>query len=349
MNGPSKVSYTKYDKHAFFTYSSKNIKTFQHGYLGIGPSFIAGNFHVHCPIDKPLYLKKVEISLIGQESTLCESIFKQFNENFNRVFCHYTYNAWEILDYQPVTNLNLRFNIKLEDDLPSSFEIDYNIYAGINYILEARLISNKNVEKVISVKCQINRWCLPTEPLERPIIMKCPDYDKAIEEYKVGDTMVKCELKKFLWSMGDDISLYVNLTSLKPTMVDMNIKKIKLQLIELQYIAKNNAIIAANKIRSTKVIIDKKKLSTLPQPSKNNYSFEVGMRIPSKNNTKFIPLNIYTKAFQRILITHRLKAKIEFRKGGHLVFQSDIGIINSLTPKEIKEGKEKGLIYFEKS
>ncbi|CAG8785012.1 7564_t:CDS:2, partial [Gigaspora rosea] len=151
-------------------------------------------------------------------------------------------------------------------------------------------------------------------------------YDKAIEEYKVGDTMVKCE-----WSMGDDISLYVNLTSLKPTVMDMNVKKIKLQLIELQCIAKNNAIIAANKIRSTKVIIDKKKLSTLPQPSKNNYSFEVGM------------------PFKRILITHRLKAKIEFKKGGHLVFQSDIGIINSLTPKEIKEGKEKGLIYFEKS
>ncbi|CAG8827817.1 38837_t:CDS:2, partial [Gigaspora margarita] len=277
-------------------------------------------------------------------STLCESIFKQFNEKFNRVFCHYTYNAWENLDYQPVTNLNLRFNIKLEDDLPSSFEIDYNIYAGISYILEARLISNKNVEKVISVKCQINRWCLSAEPLERLIIMKCSDYDKAIEEYKVGDTMVKCE-----WSMGDDISLYVNLTSLKPTMVDMNIKKIKLQLIELQCIAKNNAIIAANKIRSTKVIIDKKKLSTLPQPAKNNYSFEVGMRIPSKNSTKFIPLNISTKAFQRILITHRLKAKIEFKKGGHLVFQSDIGIINSLTPKEIKEVKDKGLIYSEKS
>ncbi|KAF0524714.1 hypothetical protein F8M41_014978 [Gigaspora margarita] len=349
MNGPSKNSYIKYDKHAFFTYSSKNIKAFQHGYLGIGPSFIAGNFHLNCSIDKPLYLKKVEISLIGQESTLCESIFKQFNEKFNRVFCHYTYNAWENLDYQPVTNLNLRFNIKLEDDLPSSFEIDYNIYAGISYILEARLISNKNVEKVISVKCQINRWCLSAEPLERPIIMKCPDYDKAIEEYKVGDTMVKCELKKFLWSMGDDISLYVNLTSVKPTMVDMNIKKIKLQLIELQCIAKNNAIIAANKIRSTKVIIDKKKLSTLPQPSKNNYSFEVGMRIPSKNSTKFIPLNISTKAFQRILITHRLKAKIEFKKGGHLVFQSDIGIINSLTPKEIKEVKDKGLIYSEKS
>ncbi|RIB14735.1 hypothetical protein C2G38_2143911 [Gigaspora rosea] len=147
MNGPSKDSYTKYDKQAFFTYSSKNIKTFQHGYLGIEPSFIAGNFHVHCPIDKPLYLK---------------------------------------------------------------------------------------------------------------------------------------------WSMGDDISLYVNLTSLKPTVMDMNVKKIKLQLIELQ-------------------------------------------------------------SFKRILITHRLKAKIEFKKGGHLVFQSDIGIINSLTPKEIKEGKEKGLIYFEKS
>ncbi|RIB20209.1 hypothetical protein C2G38_2035438 [Gigaspora rosea] len=304
MNGPSKDSYTKYDKHAFFTYSSKNIKTFQHGYLGIGPSFITGNFHVHCPIDKPLYLKKVEISLIGQESTLCESIFKQFNEKFNRVFCHYTYNAWENLDYQPVTNLNLRFNIKLEDDLPSSFEIDYNIYAGINYILEARLISNKNVEKVISVKCQINRWCLPTEPLERPIIMKCPDYDKAIEEYKVGDTMC---------------------------------------------IAKNNVIITANKIETTKVIIDKKKLSTLPQPTKNNYSFEVGMRIPSKNSTKFIPLNIYTKTFQRILMTHRLKAKIEFKNGSHLIFQSDIGIINSLTPKEIKEGKDKGLIYSEKS
>ncbi|CAG8487748.1 hypothetical protein C2G38_2141274 [Gigaspora rosea] len=321
MNGPSKSSYIKYDKHAFFTYSSKNIKTFQH----------------------------VEISLIGQESTLCESIYKRFNEKFNRVFCHYTYNAWEILDYQPVTNLNLRFNIKLEDDLPSSFDIDYNIYASINYILEARLISNKNVEKIISVKCQINRWCLPAEPLERPIIMKCPDYDKAIEEYKVGNTLVKCELKKFLWSMGDYISLYVNLTSLKPTTVDINIKKIKLQLIELQCIAKNNAIIAANKIESTKVLIDKKKLPTLPQPSENNYSFEVGMRIPSKNNTKFIPLNISTKEFQRILITHRLKAKIEFKKGSYLVFQSDIGMISSLTPEEIKEGKDKGLIYYENS
>ncbi|RIB14734.1 hypothetical protein C2G38_2143910 [Gigaspora rosea] len=179
--------------------------------------------------------------------------------------------------------------------------------------------------------------------------MKCPDYDKAIEEYKVGNTLVKCELKKFLWSMGDYISLYVNLTSLKPTTVDINIKKIKLQLIELQCIAKNNAIIAANKIESTKVLIDKKKLPTLPQPSENNYSYEVGMRIPSKNNTKFIPLNISTKEFQRILITHRLKAKIEFKKGSYLVFQSDIGMISSLTPEEIKEGKDKGLIYYEKS
>ncbi|CAG8481791.1 10875_t:CDS:2 [Dentiscutata heterogama] len=349
MNGPPKISYIKYDKHAFFTYSSKDIKTFQHGYLGIGPSFIAGNFHLHYPINKPLYLKKVEISLIGQESTLCESIFKRFHEKFSRVFCHYTYNAWENLDYQPVTNLNLRFNIKLEDDLPSSFNIDYNIYASINYILEARIITNKNVEKIISVKCQVNRWCLPAETLERPIIMKCPDYDKAFKEYKVGDTMVKCELKKFLWSMGDDISMCVNLTSLKSTMTDLNIIKIKLQLIELQCIVKNNTIIAANKIESTKVIIDKKKLSTLSQPSGSKYSFEVGMKIPSKNNTKFTPLNIYTKAFQRILIAHSLKAKIEFKNGDHFVFQGDIGIINSLTPKEIKEGKEIGLIYSEKS
>ncbi|CAG8836426.1 619_t:CDS:2 [Gigaspora margarita] len=146
LNGPPRTSYIEYHKHAFFTYSSKEVETFQHGYLGIGPSYITGNFHLCYPASEPLHLKKVEISLVGQESALYESIFYRLHKSFR-----------------------------------CSFEVDSTINASINYILKATIISDKNVEKIVSVKCHINRWCLPVEYLEQPIVMKNPDQDKTTE------------------------------------------------------------------------------------------------------------------------------------------------------------------------
>ncbi|RIB30393.1 hypothetical protein C2G38_2238240 [Gigaspora rosea] len=217
--------------------------------------------------------------------------------------------------------------------------------ASINYTLKATIISDKNVEKIVSVKCHINRWCLPVEFLEQPIVMKNPDQDKSTEVYKVGDIIVDCELKKFLWNMGDKISMFINLTSLKQNITEINIKEVKLHLLELQYVMNNNDIVAGNKLESTGVIIDKKKLSILPHPSGSKYTFEAGMRIPSKHHTKFTPANIDTRTLQHIHIVHRLKAIIKFNSGDNLVFQGDIGIINSLTPEEIKEGINKGYIH----
>ncbi|CAG8729513.1 23794_t:CDS:2, partial [Gigaspora rosea] len=291
LNGPPRTSYIEYHKHAFFTYSSKEAETFQHGYLGIGPSYITGNFHLCYPASEPLHLKKVEISLVGQEYALYESIFYRLHKSFSRCFCQYTYDAWEHSDFKRITNLTLKFNIKLEDDLPGSFEVDNTMNASINYTLKATIISDKNVEKIVSVKCHINRWCLPVEFLEQPIVMKNPDQDKSTEVYKVGDIIVDCE-----WNMGDKISMFINLTSLKQNITEINIKEVKLHLLELQYVMNNNDIVAGNKLESTGVIIDKKKLSILPHPSGSKYTFEAGM-----------------------------------------LFQGDIGIINSLTPEEIKE------------
>ncbi|CAG8542735.1 4841_t:CDS:2, partial [Dentiscutata heterogama] len=332
MNGPPKTSYIKYSERAFFTYSSKEVNTFQHGYLGIGPSYITGNFHLCYPTTEPLHLKRIEISFVGQESALIESTYSvRSHRKFSRGFCQYTYNAWENLEFQPTTNLTLPFNFKLDDDLPGSFEVDGTLYASISYTLKATIISNKNVEKIVSVKCHINRWCLPMEALERPIVMKHPDHDKTVE-YKVGDIIINCE-----WCMGDKISMFINLTSSEQN-IKVNIKEIRLNLLELQYDINNNEIVAGHKLESTNVIIDKKKLSNLPHPSGNKYSFEVGMHIPSNNDTKFTPANIgIIRMLQHIKVVHRLKAHIKFDSGEHLVFQGDIGIINSLTPNQIKE------------
>ncbi|CAG8553814.1 6829_t:CDS:2 [Dentiscutata erythropus] len=317
MNGPPKTSYIKYSKRAFFTYSSKEVSTFQHGYLGIGPSYITGNFHLCYPTTEPLHLKRIEISFVGQESALIESTYSiRSHRKFSR----------------------------------GSFEVDGTLYASISYTLKATIISNKNVEKIVSVKCHINRWCLPMEALERPIVMKNPDHDKT-KEYKVGDIIINCE-----WCMGDKISMFINLTSSKQNIKEVNIKEvnikevnikeIRLNLLELQYVIKNNEIVTGHKLETTNVIIDKKKLSNLPHPSGNKYSFEVGMQIPSNNDTKFTPANIGTiRMLQHIKVVHRLKAHIKF-DSEHLVFQGDIGIINSLTSKQIKEGMAKGYIYY---
>ncbi|CAG8726526.1 12467_t:CDS:1, partial [Acaulospora morrowiae] len=62
---PDKKCYLKYNKKIFFSYPTKDSKSFQVGYLGIGPSSVSGSLHLRYPNKSPLHVNKINITLTG--------------------------------------------------------------------------------------------------------------------------------------------------------------------------------------------------------------------------------------------------------------------------------------------
>ncbi|CAG8595698.1 3007_t:CDS:1 [Acaulospora morrowiae] len=349
-HGPPKSSYIKYNKNALFSYSSENADTFQHGYLGIGPSSVSGSLHLRYSDKSPLIANSIELVFIGDEfiTYQLESDNRWLSTTRSQKFAEYTYCLWESKESQSITNLDLRFNIQLEDDLPGSFICILPESGKIEYIIQARVKMNNNHPEIItSARCHLTRWSLPfTKMLNEPIKMKRPDYNKSNNKSYIDDILFEGLLDKFWYEMGSEISVQLNL---KLPRKDIAIKNIKMRIHEFQSFVNPtnglNEILAMNKLRALSCKINGVNISTFYRPEEDIYALMIGTNVPPLANNQMTPELIGTKIMQFIQIWHRLRIKVNFRDNKQLILQTEIGIRNCLSSKEIQNGRHNGTIY----
>src|SRR4051794_29876608 len=165
----------------FFSYPY-NMTSFQTGYLGIGPSKISGGFHLRYPLSKPLYVSRIDATLVGREAI---TFFSNDDlKNTRNIFYSSTQRIYQPDKSTPITSLDLNFDFSLDDDIPPSYSsslkdntpLSQNI---IQYEIKITIFRKRNYfklqgrNKFISTSCQINRYSLPSvlKPRDTPISM----------------------------------------------------------------------------------------------------------------------------------------------------------------------------------
>ncbi|RIA94646.1 hypothetical protein C1645_759575, partial [Glomus cerebriforme] len=156
----------------FFSYPY-NMTNFQTGYLGIGPSKISGGFHLRYPSSKPIYISRIDATLVGQESLT--SFPQDDTKNTKNIFYSSTQCIYQSSSntFIPITSLDLNFEFSLDDDIPPSYSppsqkeipLSQNI---IQYEIKITITRKRNYfkfqgnNKCVSTVCQIDRYSLPS-------------------------------------------------------------------------------------------------------------------------------------------------------------------------------------------
>ncbi|CAB4386597.1 hypothetical protein RhiirA5_453024 [Rhizophagus irregularis] len=345
----------------FFSYHY-NMKTFQIGYLGIGPSRISGGFHLRYPTSSPIHISKITATLIGQESVTF--IFHDDVQNKKNIFYSQTqciYNSSSSSNYTPITSLDLNFDFKLDDDIPPSYSsssqvnnipfsqdiIKYKIVITIFRKCNIFKLQGKN--KIVSTICQIDRYSLPSVIKSRNtggLLMYRTDSNKVSPNSKLDLVQAEALLTSEYIDMN---SIMVIPLSLDLPDSIMKIEKIYVVIKEYQTFkefGRDKEIVYFN---DSQKILDYTLLGEEIEITKfinNKCLIELKLDIPAFDctNNKF-------QAFEGVRIMkyfnvrHVLKIKIKFENEGQLVLKRDVWLQRSLSEKKILKGRENGSIY----
>ncbi|GBB89354.1 hypothetical protein RclHR1_01600026 [Rhizophagus clarus] len=336
------------------------MKSFQIGYLGIGPSRISGGFHLRYPISSPIHISKIQATLIGQEAITF--IFHDDLENRKNTFYSQTqciYNS-SSSDFTPITSLDLNFDFNLDDDLPPSYSssqvnntplsqdiIKYKI--KITIFRKCNIFKLQGKNKIVSTICQIDRYSLPS-------IIKSQIIGGGLLMYRTESNKVKPNSKLDLVQSEALLpSEYIDMNSiiiipLTLDLPDLNMKIEKICVVIKEYqtfkeTVKEKEIVYFNESQK---ILDYTLLGDDIDiiKSYNQYLIELKLDIPAFDCT-----NKRFQAFEGVRIMkyfnvrHALKIKIMFENEGQLVLQRDIWLQRSLSEKKILKGRENGYIY----
>ncbi|CAG8517277.1 17176_t:CDS:2 [Rhizophagus irregularis] len=307
----------------FFSYHY-NMKTFQIGYLGIGPSRISGGFHLRYPTSSPIHISKITATLIGQESVTF--IFHDDVQNKKNIF----YSQ---------TQFN---NIPFSQDI-----IKYKIVITIFRKCNIFKLQGKN--KIVSTICQIDRYSLPSVIKSRNtggLLMYRTDSNKVSPNSKLDLVQAEALLTSEYIDMN---SIMVIPLSLDLPDSIMKIEKIYVVIKEYQTFkefGRDKEIVYFN---DSQKILDYTLLGEEIEITKfinNKCLIELKLDIPAFDctNNKF-------QAFEGVRIMkyfnvrHVLKIKIKFENEGQLVLKRDVWLQRSLSEKKILKGRENGSIY----
>jgi hypothetical protein len=342
----------------FFSYQY-NMKTFQIGYLGIGPSRITGGFHLRYPTSTPIHISKINATLIGQESV--NFIFHDDLQNKKNVFysqtqCIYTSPT---SGYTPITSLDLKFDFKLDDDIPPSYssspQVDSPLTQDIiKYKIKITIFRKCNIfklqgrNKIVSTLCQIERFSLPSTIKSRNtggILLNRKDSNKIIPNSKLDLIQSEAILPSQYIDMNS--IMVIPLTLVLPDL-SMKIEKIYVIIKEYQTfkeIEKDKETVYFNDSQN---ILDYTLLGKDIEiiKSLNKFLIELKLDIPAFDCTnKRFQVFEGVRIMKHFSVRHALKIKINFENEGQLVLQRDVWLQRSLSEKKILKGRENGSIY----
>ncbi|CAG8438788.1 6673_t:CDS:2 [Diversispora eburnea] len=297
IKGPNRSDYEAYSSKCFFSYPP-NGTGFQTGYLGIGPSIVSGRFHLRYPKNRSINISKITLALIGSEYSEFDSVQNE-NNNF--------FESNIILWSSAVSELDLIFTFKLEDNLPPSFtcnNITNNVSTfGVIYMFVATIYNNNNgVHKVIRCICPITRWSLPNL-VKQPELLTRPKYNnRQLNNLtcfgggnKIEDIIYDAKLENKTYNVGSTLNLLVSLI-LSPTFTS-SIKEVRLE------------------IKEYRILQD------------SGYHFE------------------NTRKLKHVKLEHQLKVRIKFGRFKSLILKGEILIKKFLSEKKLDLAIKNGMIY----
>ncbi|RIA96122.1 hypothetical protein C1645_733508 [Glomus cerebriforme] len=343
----------------FFSYPY-NMKTFQIGYLGVGPSTISGGFHVRYPTSSPIHISRIEATLIGQEAIAV--LFHDDLQNKKHVFysqtqCIYTSPS---LEFAPTTTLDLKFNFNLDDDIPPSYStssqnnipLSQNI---IRYKIKITIFRKCNIfklqgkSKIVSKICQIERYSLPSILRSRNsqrLLMYRSESNKIKPDSKLN--LVHAEA--FLPSEYIDMNsiMVIPLTLILPDS-NMKVERIYVVIKEYQTFKENEKGNELVYFDESQEILKYESLADnieIVEEEINKYFIELRLDIPAFDcSSKRIQAFEGVRIMKYFSVKHVLKIKIKFENEGVIVLRKDIWLQRSLSEKRILKGRENGTIY----
>ncbi|RHZ78077.1 hypothetical protein Glove_168g58 [Diversispora epigaea] len=369
--GPNRSDYESYSSKGFFSYPPNGTE-FQTGYLGIGPSTVSGRFHLRYPKNCSINISKINLALKGGESfgyklDSAQTVNNNFFESNIVLWSSESYDNNNNHDNnrEQVSELDLRFTFKLDDDLPPSFT--YNNIAnnfstcGVIYLLEATIYNNNNVHKVIRCICPITRWSLPNL-VEQPESLIRPKYNNRrwnnLTNFGVGngrsgneieDIIYDAKLENKIYNMGSTLNLSISLI-LPPTFTS-SIKEVQLGIKEYQILQDSGYSVHLTKYKVSnsvykgkefikEAIVDEKDGSI----KENRYLLDLELEIPKYD---IIPDFDFenTRALNHVKLEHQLKVKIKFGIFKSLILKGEILIKKSLSEKKLALAIKNGMIY----
>jgi hypothetical protein len=176
-NVPSRSDYKKKSEKVCFSYPG-NQSHFQTGHYGIDTDVsIAGTLHIRFHSSEPLLATKIELILKGYEKV-------EWIENYGKTtitysaedtFLYLQSELWKTSDingnYEQIQHMDLPFEFKLPENLPSSIRIDdgegkvrYKLIANINR--KRNLWKFKGSEKCVELPIDLDKYFSPPTDLK---------------------------------------------------------------------------------------------------------------------------------------------------------------------------------------
>ncbi|CAG8770784.1 3414_t:CDS:1, partial [Acaulospora morrowiae] len=312
----------------------------------------------------------IQISLIGVESYRT-GIRKCINQDDDRnnpknernLFYKKTKLAWLSCPAQrtsslpkatEVSNLDVRFEFKLDDEMPTSFKTSKNFLGmrngSIKYFIVAEVYTqskkfvspNHQVLKNVQVEVPIVRWSLPSEK------KSSHGFETIVRKRKALYEPVQSILDQSSYDLNSTIRMTIMILFPKPGLfikevigcIEEQHQIFKTDSDEVPMVIKRK--VALQKINGAEV----KKLSLSSPSSANvmndddsdtasiddeeeNYMFEVKMKIPSKEENVISPTMIDNPMVSRRVL-HKIKIKVKFNNFRELKIERDVEIRNSL-------------------
>jgi hypothetical protein len=348
-------------KKCFFSYKNKK-NTFQTGYLGIGPSKIFGGFHIRCATFSHIKISEIKATLIGRETVKLivhdglNKLIQKENTFYSQT--HLIYKSVST-QYAAINKLDLEFEFELKDDLPPSNQSECNMpfaqdtvdYYIIITIFRKTSKFHPNEKKIISTKCNIERYSIPSDIKSvnsSGMLMDRIDLNENLTNEILIDAFI---LSKFI-DMNSHIIIPIGFTQRNSY---TKLKEINVLFEEFQSFTVTKYDSKNIQYKFTKPIFDQKFLfeNMNIKNIQNNiygteYSFEIELIIPAFDcksktchafegvrNMKFFNVRHVLKIFYKFEIKENLKT---------IVLQKDIWLQRTLSEKEMLIGIENGQV-----
>ncbi|CAG8721844.1 13419_t:CDS:2, partial [Acaulospora morrowiae] len=214
-----------------------------------------------------------------------------------------------------ITQLDLRFNFALDDNLPASFKAAYHSGGYKNGGIVYKLIAEIHTQGIaastnVQAEVLINRWSLPSEKLENPIRMIRSNHNRT-DENSLNSPIDKIKHEALLHQLSYDMntSIRIPIRLILPTS-RLSIKEITVQIKEYQKLKPG---LDFSEHVTTREILRKRfkgdKLAPLIKDPKNlstEYLFNVDADIPSLEENLVTP-----KIENAFNISHRIKNSVD--------------------------------------
>ncbi|CAI2183087.1 18442_t:CDS:1 [Funneliformis geosporum] len=176
LNGPPSSDYITSSSKIWFSYLPK-FKSFNVGFMGVNEASLGGILHLRSTEEHPLYINKIKIGFLGQETRGWSEPYNidfEMKSNLEKI-CDINVKLWTSGgndEFKKVTKWDLPFNIPLPADLPPS--MTYLSRNNNDWIVRYRLLAtiyrkSPNLsKKIVSVKNRLIRYHL--QPITNPHI-----------------------------------------------------------------------------------------------------------------------------------------------------------------------------------